>query len=231
MIDDNYLLARLQDREDNFTERKSDGLSVREIRKTAAAFANTVDGGDAILFIGVHDRTGAITGVRDPDELQRRIRQSCHEDCYPPIQYTSRVLHTEGKPIVAVVVPPSNAKPHFTGPAFVRIGSESVKASMEQLEELVLSRIDKCREILRHKGKGLVTVRGVGYKLGSQRPLADAHYLQQTECLIVGCTAHTVTLEEPASGRTFSESLRGVEIVRDHQRLGRLMLIVQFPRP
>ncbi len=225
------LLTRLSAHEDNFVERKSEGMAAREIRKTIAAFANTVDGREAVLFVGVQDRGGAITGVTDTDALQKRVREAC-EDCYPSIKYSCEVLQHEGKSVVAVVVPPSNDKPHFTGPAFVRVGSQSVQASKEQFDEIILSRNDKCREILRLKGKTLITVRGIGYKLGSHKPpLADPRYVEQTECRVVDCTAHTVTLFEPASGREFSESLAGVVIARDDAHLGRLMLLVHFPRP
>ncbi len=225
------LLARLLDHEDNFVERKSDGVSPSDIRKAASAFANTVDDRSAIVFIGIHDKTGQVVGVRDSDQMQKKVRGACMDDCYPPITYSSEVLTLEGKAVIAVVIPPSRDRPHFTGPAFIRVGSESIKANQAQYEDLVAGRIDKCREILRHKAKGLITVRGVGYKLGSKKPLHDARYVEETECQIVNCTAHTVTLFQPATGREFSESMRGVEINRDDKRLGRLMLLVHFPRP
>jgi len=222
------LLERLRDHEDNFVERKSDGLSPADIRKAASAFANTVEGRSAILFIGVHDKTCEILGVRDTDQIQKKVRAACQENCYPPITYTSNVLTCDGKSVVAVVIPPSSGKPHFTGPAFVRVGSESVKASQEQLDELVLNRIDKCREILRYKRTGLISVRGVGYRLGSNKPVADVHFVQQADCTVRTCTAHLVTLEA-LDGKIFSEPLDRIEISYDTER-ARPMLIVRFPR-
>jgi hypothetical protein len=222
------LLERLRDHEDNFVERKSDGLSPGDIRKAASAFANTVEGRSAILFIGVHDKTGDLLGVRDTDQMQKKVRAACQEDCYPPITYTSDVLTCDGKSIVALVIPPSSSKPHFTGPAFVRVGSESVKASQEQLNQLVLDRVDKCREILRYKDKGLISVRGVGYKLGSNKPVADVHYVQHADCTVRTCTAHVVTLEA-IDGTIYSEPLDRIEISYDVER-SRPMLVVRFPR-
>jgi predicted HTH transcriptional regulator len=113
------ILARLNDKEDNFVERKSEGVSPRDIRQTASAFANTVDARDAVLFIGVHDRTGEVVGVGNAEAVQKRVSEAC-DDCYPAITYTSEVLQVEGLTVVAVVFPPSDHKPHFTGAAFVR---------------------------------------------------------------------------------------------------------------
>jgi hypothetical protein len=221
------LLERLRAHEDNFVERKSDGLSPAEIRETASAFANTVEGRSGLLFIGVHDKTGAIVGVRDTDQIQMRVREACHGDCYPPITYTSEVLMCEGEAVVVVVVPPSTNKPHFTGPAFVRVGSESVKATPDQFEALIRSHVDKCREILNYRGRGPISVRGVGYKLGTNRPVPDEHYVQQDECIVKDCTADVVTLESQ-SGPIYSEPLERIEIGYDGKH-SRPMLIVRFP--
>jgi hypothetical protein len=224
------LLRRLRDPEDNFVERKVEAVTSADIRKTVCAFANTVEGREAVLFIGIHDKTGDILGVTNVERLQIRVREACMESCYPPIKHVSEVVEAEGKRVVAVVVPPSEKKPHFTGPAFIRVGASSMNASEEQLDELVSSRLDKCREILRHKNKGLVTVRTVGYKLGSKKPMSDVHYVSGTECLIRQCTAHLVTLEEPATGCTHSESLNGIVVGFDDEKR-RLMLLIRFPQP
>ena len=111
------LLKLLGNHEDNFVERKQEGVKEADLRRTLCAFANTVpEGRVAVLFIGLHDKTGAPTGVSNPDQLQKRVREVCHDDCYPPLEYKSEVLTVEGKAIVAVVVPYSTARPHFAGP-------------------------------------------------------------------------------------------------------------------
>ena len=221
------LLKRLQDPEDNFVERKSAGVSSSDIRKTVSAFANTVVDEDAILFVGVEDKTARIVGVVDPESIQRKIDAACTADCYPPIAYTTSVLKHDGKQVVAVVIPPSRNKPHFTGPAFVRVGSSSKKASSAQFEELVHSRLDKCREILRSKDEGLISVRMIDYQLGSHKPMGRP-YSAHTECVIRECTSHLVKLEEPATGRTYSEPLSGVVIGYDDAKR-RALLIIRFP--
>lgn len=122
----------ISNHEDNFVERKSEGVTPQELRQTVSAFANTVpEGRKAVLFIGIHDKTGEVVGVTSPDRVQGRVREACHEDCYPRITYVSEVISVDGKRVVAVVVPFSTKKPHFTGPAYIRAGSASVKASEE----------------------------------------------------------------------------------------------------
>lgn len=223
------LRKRLADHEDNFVERKSEGVTPAELRQTVCAFANTVsEGRVAVLFIGIHDKTGEITGVTDPDRLQKRLREACQGDCYPPIDYTAEVLDVNGKAVVAVVVPSSMSKPHFTGPAYVRVGSESPKASSQQYEELVLSRVDKARDIIKHKND-VFSVFGIGTKIGSHRPLPDAAYKEMRECRVTECTAQFVRLQDIAQGVNLSEPLTHVEFAHDEER-HRPMLLVRRPR-
>lgn len=223
------LLKLLANHEDNFVERKQEGVRDSELRQTVTAFANSVPAGrEAVLLIGVHDKTGAVVGVSNPDQLQKRVREVCHGDCYPPVDYRSEVLTIEDKAVVAIVVPSSNNKPHFSGPAYVRVGSESSKASPQQFDELILSRTDKAREIIAAKGE-IFTVFGVGYKLGSNKPLSDGAYRESRECKVVSCTAHLVTLVDIASSVTFSEPLAHVTLNYDHAKK-RPMLMVMFPR-
>ena len=223
------LLPLLGNHEDNFVERKSEGVTAGELRQTVCAFANSVPEGRAgVLFVGIHDKTGEVVGVTNTDQLQKRVREAAQGDCFPPITYTSEVLTVDGKAIIAVIVPHSATKPHFSGPAFVRVGSESPKASPQQYEELILSRNDKAREILRHKND-VFTVLGIGYKLGSNKPLPDKAYREMRECRLLECTAHLVTLEDIARGERYSEPLAHVTVTHDHQKY-RAMLMVMFPR-
>lgn len=223
------LLRKVGDHEDNFTERKPEGVSPAELRQTACAFANTVpEGREAVLYIGIHDKSGEVIGVGNTDAVQKRIRDACHGDCYPPIEYVSEVLSVDNKKVVAVVIPPSMSKPHFSGPAFVRVGSESPKASSQQYEELILSRVDSAREILKHKHE-IFTVTGIAYKLGSNKPLSDSSYRETRECRLTRCTGHLVSFEDISSGLQFSEPLAHVTVTHDHERW-RPMVLVTFPK-
>lgn len=229
MMNKDDLLKLITNHEDNFVERKQEGVRDSELRQTVCAFANSVpEGRVGVLFIGIHDKTGDVVGVGNPDQLQKRIRDASQGDCYPPIEYMSEVLTVGDKAVIAVVVPPSGTKPHFTGPAYVRVGSESPKASQQQFDELILSRIDKAGAILKHKND-VFTVLGIGYKLGSNKPLSDAGYREMRECRIEACTAHLVTLQDIARGDRFAEPLEHVTVGYDHEKY-RPMLMIRFPK-
>ncbi len=220
------LLRRLSNREDNFTERKSDGAKPAELRRTLVAFANSVpEGQTAILFLGVRD-DGQLQGVRDTDSLQKTVRQICERDCYPPLKYATSVLEIDGKAVIAVEVPPSTDRPHFSGAAYVRRGSENVVASEALFSKMVRSRLGKPREILQWKDQ-LITVVARGKELGETRMLGDPRYYVTHECRVQDCSAHVVTLHDLTTGRIVTEPLENVMLSRDQRKFGRLMLIVQ----
>lgn len=151
MSNEETLRNRLRDSEDRFTERKSKGASSEKIRETLIAFANSLqDGEEAILFIGVSDK-GSFLGVDNVDKRQREIRSDAQTKCYPPIQIQCEVLKESGIEVLAVTVPFSRNKPHFGGPAYVRVGSENVRATQEILENLITSRNDPARMILSYR--------------------------------------------------------------------------------
>lgn len=221
------LLQRLADEEDNFVERKPAGVNRAEIRRTATAFANQLEADETgVLFIGIANN-GDVVGVEDTDALQKRIRMACHQECYPSIEYTATVVPHDGKNILAVVVPASTTKPHFSGPAYVRVGSESVKASAEQYEQLIASRNDKCGAIQR-LGRTVLTV--ISHKkLGDTRFVPDRHYRERRECTVAEVNAHHIRLFDIGYSEYYSEPLINVEIATDEKR-HRPMLIIERPR-
>lgn len=219
------LIARLKNHEDNFVERKPEGVNASEIRQTLVAFANSVPvGTTAVLFVGVHN-DGRLQGVENPDKLQKTVREQCERVCYPPVTFTTAVLDVEGKAIVAVVIQPSQNRPHFAGPAFVRRGSESVAASPELFEELILSRSDKVTAILQMRN-ALISVICIQHKLGSTEQIADSRYRTHSECVVETCTAHTVRLRDVGSDRHVTEPIESVTVSYDEER-HRPMLIVR----
>jgi hypothetical protein len=199
-MDDATLRARLLDKEDGWTERKPKGVSTEDIRKTIVAFANSLpDGQQAILFIGVNDKTGAVEGVDDTDALQKNVRRAA-EKAYPPIRigHNSRALRVEDKSVVAVIVEASRNRPHFAGPSYVRVGSESVEASEEQFEELIASRTSVGRlilEAMRNDRIVLVEEARRGYIPG------------RTQCKVVSCNAHFATFKAPQQSWEYSAPL------------------------
>lgn len=222
------LMSRLRAPEDNFTERKREGVNRHELRRTIVAFANSApDTKPGVIFVGVSD-DGRVIGVQKPDALQKTVGQICRHDCCPPVNFRTETLEVEGKSVVAVVVVPSDKRPHFSGPAYVRKGSESIEASEEMsvfLDELVRNRLGKPKEVLKWKGK-LVTVVARGKELGSTRILGDARYRAVHECVVLDCTAHYVQLQDTRTDRYVSEPLENVVLTWDESKY-RLMLIVQ----
>ncbi len=194
MIDDIALLKRLGDKEDNFAERKSQGIRPDEIRQTVCAFSNSLVGdAKAVLFIGIHDKTGTVDGLDNADGMQKKVREACERGCYPPItNFTCRVLTPEAKDVLAVVVGSSTEKPHFSGPAYVRRGSESVNASREVYRDLISSRNEKAGRILELRGL-LVSIQGEGRRIS--HPIAVANHRERAVGKITHCDAHVVRFE------------------------------------
>lgn len=228
-MSDGSLRERLRQSEDNFIERKPDGVNARDIRRTLVAFANSVpQDRDAVLYIGVAD-DGKPVGVQNPDALQKAIREICDKQCYPPITIRSEVLTVEDKSVIAVIVPSSKTKPHFAGPAYVRVGSESVEASEAVYNELITERLAKCRLMLQAKRrKEIVTVIARGKKLGSSQYLGDARYRDTHECRIEACEPHFVRLFDINRRQYFSEPMENVTVAWDEAR-NRLALDIREP--
>lgn len=216
--------------ESSLVERKPDGFKDREARKTVVAFANsTPDGKEAVLFIGVHDKTGVVMGVANPDELQKKYARVLSE-CYPEITYRMHVIPFEGRDVVAIVVPASASKPHFAGAAYVREGSRSMPATIKLYEELILSRSDKTRQLLKFKyDHAMVTVRGLNYHLGTQRVFTGGGHTEEIpDCKVEDCNGFHVRLFRLDSRVYFSEDLSRVTLSFDDEK-NRPMLLVVAP--
>ena len=103
-------------------------------------------------------------------------------------------------------------RPHFAGPAFVRVGAASVAATPAQYEALIASRHQKCG-VLQHWNEP-ITVREQGYRLQTMQvtPGWGATRL----CRIEGCNVHNVTIRDLASGAGFTVPMQHVQIAYDH---------------
>jgi hypothetical protein len=178
-LNDDDILSRLTNFEDAFVERKSTG-DTRDLLKTAVAFANSTPiGYPAILFYGVTDK-GVPEGKANLDSLQKTISEKLSE-AYPPIYYLTKVLQQEGKQFLGVIVPGSENRPHFAGPSYIRVGTQSKETSEEQFERLIAERISKAREILKWRGRDITLGR-----------LIEAHYPGGREVVLGRRTVHTV---------------------------------------
>jgi Putative DNA-binding domain len=221
------LLDRLTRRspEDNFVERKSSSVKAQELRQTLVAFSNSLPDPDtAVLFIGVDDKTGAILGVDDAEKVQMRVGDA-GEDCYPAIRPTMSVLELDGKRVVAVEVAPSKEKPHFAGPAYIRSGSRSLKASDSLYRDLLTSHCGKAGELLRCKNK-FVTIRTVNKRLGNHYPDFAPGVRREGMAEVVSVDPFSVTFHfTQYSDERCTEPLNRIELDWDATNKRRMVIV------
>ncbi len=140
--------------EDSLLERKGES-DLRDLLKTLVAFANSVKPGHvATILIGEMD-DGSVQGVTDADGIQKSVRREC-EKIYPPILWRSKVYQNNDKACVRIEVEFNGDTPHFGGAAWVRRGSETLKANDEVFQRLVEVRLDKVRELAKWEGKAVL---------------------------------------------------------------------------
>ncbi len=142
--------------EDNLLERKLES-DLRDLPKTLVAFANSVrPGHTAVILIGERDG-GTVQGVTDADNIQKTIRKLC-DKIYPPILWKSIVYEKDKKHCVRVEIEYEGETPHFGDAAWVRRGSETIKASDKVFQKLIELRLGKVRELAKWVGKEIAIV-------------------------------------------------------------------------
>jgi predicted HTH transcriptional regulator len=106
----------------------------KKIAKSLVAFANT-DGGR--LLIGVKDN-GKVVGIQT-DEEYYMVESAAKIFSNPPISFSTKQWHNDGKTVLEIAVNPSEKKPHFARDengkwlAYIRIRDENVLAHKIQL--------------------------------------------------------------------------------------------------
>jgi predicted HTH transcriptional regulator len=154
-LSDEELNRMRRDTENSFVERKTVS-DKRGWLHTAVAFANSVPiDYPAVLFVGIND-DGTLQQVA-PDHDWERQQKTVNEElnrAYPPLYVLPKIIRDEqGREFLAVIVPGSPQRPHFTGKAYIRVGPETKEASEEQFDNLIVQRSSKVYEILKWKGK------------------------------------------------------------------------------
>jgi predicted HTH transcriptional regulator len=209
-LSDQDLLSRLKNFEDNFVERKRSS-DKKEWLRTTVAFANSTPVGyPAVLFIGVKDDGTPEQKTVNLDSVQKTFSEVV-SNAYPPIYYSTKILESHGKQFLAVIIPGSEERPHFGGHSFVRVGSQTRKASEKQFIELVTQRSSKAREILKWKDKRIT----VGF-------LGPGGETSRREGIVTDCNQFYVTFDNRDS-----VPLRRVEVSFD-SRNNRLMLEIRL---
>src|SRR6185436_824127 len=129
------LLRLIRGGEDTFLELKVKLSNTEKIAQEIVALANT--GGGVIIF-GVNDQL-RVEGVDDPESVQEELVRICREDIQPSLMpYIDRVALDNGRRIVALDID-GKRRPDRTrdGRFYLRIGSEKLEASREELSALL----------------------------------------------------------------------------------------------
>ena len=219
--------------EDNLLERKTEN-DLKDLLKTLVAFSNSVQPDHtAVLLIGEKD-DGIIQGVKSADNIQKRIRKEC-DKIYPAILCRSTVYEAENKYCVRVEIEYSGETPHFGGPAWIRKGSETIKASDEEFQRLIDLRSNIIREISKWLDKE-VTMHGDPATIPNKKEkgfsgsgiLYFSHRWQWEEVAkIVFINKHWVTFEKSGSKKHISEPLNKLTLSFDNKN-DRLKVIVDY---
>lgn len=220
--------------EDNLLERKVES-DLKDLLKTIVAFANSVKPGHtAVLLIG-EKNDGTVVGVRSPDGIQKTVRKEC-EKIYPEILWRSMVYEKNGRQCVRVEIDYSGDTPHFGGPAWIRKGSESVKANDEAFQALINVRSDIVRELSKWLDKD-VTVYGdhgtippeVNRRFSKNTTTVFSHRWPQddTVATLISVNNFWITLKRKNNGQKQSESLAKLTLCWDDKR-NQLKIIVAY---
>jgi hypothetical protein len=180
--------------EDSLREKKVES-DLKDLLKTMVAFANSVAPNDtAKIFIG-EKNDGSVQGVTDPDSIQKKVVKEA-EKIYPEIYYRTEVYEREGKQCVRVDIRHNGLAPHFAGAAWVRKGSQTVRATEDLYQQMVSLRNDKARVMTQWLDKAVT----VSYPLqeGASSPLKAHHrhvFIELSTLIYVG--NHWITVSIP----------------------------------
>lgn len=220
--------------EDNLLERKVES-DLKDILKTLVAFANSVKPGHiAVLLIGERN-DGTVAGVTNPDNILKTVRSEC-EKIYPDILWRSNIYERDGKYCVRVEIEYSGDTPHFGGPAWVRQGSQSVKASDKVFQHLIDVRSDLVRELSQWLSQEVTVYGEPGTVPPAREPLFPGGRIsrfnhrwppQDTLAILLSVNRHWITLERKDNGNKQSEPLGKLTLSFDDER-NQLKLIVAY---
>jgi hypothetical protein len=209
--------------EDYLLERKAES-DLKDLPKTLVAFANSVMPGHvAVILIGEKD-DGTAAGVTDPQNIQNRVRKEC-EKIYPDIIWRSTVYETNGKYCVRVEIEYSGNTPHFGGPAWIRSGNSTIKASEEMFQRLIELRLEPVRELAKWVGKEILIEGDQGHFPPSPYSTKHPRWPKESTVRLESANRFWITVEDK-DGRHLSEPLEKITLSFQNVR-GCLKLLVK----
>ena len=136
-MDTSQLKMILQQGEHATVEFKDRLSSNRNVAVLLSSFANSLGGN---IIIGVADN-GKVLGVSDPEAVTSRIGQVCANLLAPSLSVKTETIELNDRAIVLVGVPQSSSAPHsVSGEYFIRKGSYSHPATINQVQQLIYDR-------------------------------------------------------------------------------------------
>ena len=201
------LIARMQNFEDHFVERKT-LADDKDWLKTVVAFANSAPiDFPCVLFIGVTNKGEIQPSSDNLDTLQQKLEKKLAQT-YPRIAYFTRAIGEPGKQALAVIVPGSHQRPHFAGPPFVRRGTKTMEMSGDEYSEALAWRNSKAARILEYIGRQVT----VAHIVGSGREKSWSNWPVQP--FVDYCDRHYIILRQP-TGAKFAYSLEQIQLSFD----------------
>lgn len=206
---DDDLRLRIQNFEDQFVERKTLGDD-KDWLKTAVAFANSAPVNfPCILFLGVRNDGTPEANATDTnlEKLQQTFAKKVRP-AYPAIPYYPRVFVVGSQQVLAIIIPGSELRPHFTQRPHVRMGQESLEATDAQFEAMIAARNSKAAYITLHRDKPF-TVDFL--RLESQQLMGRIQHTW-SPCTLLECNQFFLTIED-SNKNSHSVALSRVEII------------------
>ena len=121
-----------------------------DVGKEIVAFANT-DGG--VIIIGVDD-DGRIVGVEGkPRKIEERVMGVCRTNCQPPLTPQVEIAVLDGQPLVVISVAEGERLYSANNICYVRAGSTSRRAMVDELHRLALKTTPEVFERTPVRGK------------------------------------------------------------------------------
>ncbi len=162
--------------------------------------------------------------MANAENINRTVAKEA-DKIYPPIYYRTEVYERDGKQCLRVDVKHNGQAPHFGGQAWVRQGSQTVKATEEIYQQLVDQRQSKVRILMRWLNKEMTvegTQKAKTFPPGQMPSFDDEEWsVGLHKATLIAVNEHWVTFDVHTSATShaeMSEPLEKVLLSWDNQR-------------